>query len=75
MFHRAELKQKAKEVLAKSYWMCFAACAIIFVISGVASGIFRSFNIYTGLMGETAYISPVKFSASLTRWPLPASPM
>lgn len=59
MFHRAELKQKAKEVLANSYWMCFAACAIIFVISGVASGIFGSFNIYTGLMGETAYISPV----------------
>lgn len=59
MFNRVELKERAKRAMAPAYWMLFAACAIVSVITGMTGMISGGMNIYMSLIGGgTAYVSP-----------------
>ncbi len=44
MWERAELKQRAKNILRNNYWMAFAVCLVAGVITGGISGVSSRFN-------------------------------
>ena len=49
MITREALKNNAKNVLSKHYWMGFAACLVVSAITGAASGISSGVNMLSGV--------------------------